>query len=112
MAEKGGRSRYPFLDNVFKTINVLTRSLYASHSSADDSLDNDFEANDWIIKVNQPQALDDLAVLFSTLDLLEEKNFITSANSSWALKPVISTQILLSATIELCAAIVTKSEIQ
>lgn len=34
------------LDSSFETINTLTRSHTASHTSFDDNLDNDFNAND------------------------------------------------------------------
>lgn len=62
-------ARYLFLDSSFKNINILTWSHTASHTSADDSLDTDFEVNNWIIEANQPPVLDDLAASLSTLEL-------------------------------------------
>lgn len=57
---------YPFLGSSFKTINVLILSQTSSQTPADDNMDNDFCANDWIIKAKEPQVLDDVAVSLCT----------------------------------------------
>lgn len=50
---------------------MLTRSHAVSYTSVNDNLDNALNANEWIIEGNKPLALDDLAVLLSTLKLWE-----------------------------------------
>lgn len=37
---------FAFLDKYFETMNVLTLSHIASHTTVDDNLDNDFNSSD------------------------------------------------------------------
>lgn len=46
---------------------MLIRSHTASHTPADDDLNDDFNTNDWIFEANDSQALDDLAVPISSV---------------------------------------------
>lgn len=62
----------PSWDNSFETIHELTRYQTAVHTPVYDNLDKYFNPNDWIIEACEPQSVDDLAVLLSTLELLKE----------------------------------------
>lgn len=55
-----------FPDDYYKTINVVTSSHSAIHFNFHDDLDDYCNENDWEIKANKPQVLDDFAVLLST----------------------------------------------
>lgn len=54
---------------------MLTRSHTARHTLAHDILNIDFDANNCIIEAGKPQALDNLSVPQSTLELLKDKKF-------------------------------------
>lgn len=60
-----------FLDISFETMNVLLRFLGPSHTPVSDILNNDFNVNDWIVKGNEPQAQDYMALLLYISELLE-----------------------------------------
>lgn len=64
-----------FWCNSFETIKVLTRFPTTSHTTVNDNLDDDFNANDSIIKACEPRALHDLAASLSKLELLEEHKY-------------------------------------
>lgn len=66
-------NKWSFLSRFYKTIDALIRSHKASKTSADVSLGNDFDANDWIIKVDESQVLNELAVPHPTLELFIEQ---------------------------------------
>lgn len=52
----------PFSVNFLETISMSTRSFSASHIPVDDTHDNYFIANEWIIRASEHQALNALAV--------------------------------------------------
>lgn len=52
---------------------MLTRSQTDGPDHVDDNQNDDFNADDWIIEDNKPQALNDLAVPLPTLELFEEE---------------------------------------
>lgn len=58
-------------DNSFHFIHELPRAHTASHTPFDDNVGNVFDTNHWIIEVDEPKAVDDLAAPLSTLELLE-----------------------------------------
>lgn len=60
-------------DNFLENVIVFTRSYTASHSPVDDNLEDYSNASDSIMKVNELQKLDDLAVPLPTLKLFEEQ---------------------------------------
>lgn len=64
-----------FLGYSSKNINVVTRSHTASHTSANDNLDTEFDANDWRIRNDEPQVLDYLALSLSALKSVKGQNY-------------------------------------
>lgn len=65
-----------FSCNSFETIVVLIRSHTAIYTPESLYLQDDLNANDCKIKANEPQALNDLAILLLKLESLEEqKNY-------------------------------------
>lgn len=64
-----------FSKSFSETIAVLTRSLTASHTSVNENLNNGFNANDLVIKANEPHALNHLGVPLSTLKLSENQKY-------------------------------------
>lgn len=68
--------KYFFLsDNFFEISTVLTRCHIANHTPTDDRLDKCIDPNDFIFKASEPQALDYLAALLSTLEILKGKQY-------------------------------------
>lgn len=65
-------ARDPILNISFETIIVPIRDPTGDHTYADDNLDNEAYENDWIIKADKLQVLDDLAFSLSTLELLKK----------------------------------------
>lgn len=59
----------------FESIYFLAQSYTASHDPVDDSLNNGFNAKDHILKAGEPQALNDLVVSLSKLELLEGQKY-------------------------------------
>lgn len=64
-----------FQDNYFAIINGFTRTHTASHTLVQDNLNDDYNANDKLIKPYEHQLLDELAFLLFILVLLEEQKF-------------------------------------
>lgn len=52
---------------------MLTQSHTAIRTPVDDNLDDNFNESNWIIRFKEPQALNDLAISLSILELLEEQ---------------------------------------
>lgn len=92
------------LDNSIETVNVLIRSHTGSHTPVDDSLDNDFIANNWIIEAHKSQTLEDLAVPTSYWICRKSKRMFSSVCSFWPLKPRILAQVPMNAIKDSCAA--------
>lgn len=86
--------RTSLLDKSFETINVLRWSHLAGHIPVDDDLYDDFGAIDWVIKADEPSALNDLAVLLSILKSLEEQKHDQFCQLILVTKPVLLILVL------------------
>lgn len=64
-----------FFAKYFETIHMRTLPHAASHTPVDDTLDHDFNANDWIVEFNDPQVLNNFNVPLSTLEFLEGQKY-------------------------------------
>lgn len=64
-----------FLILFLETTIILTRSYTASQPTFDDNLNGVIDSNDLIINANESQALNNLTVSLSTLELLEEQMY-------------------------------------
>lgn len=63
------------LDSFFKTINFLTLSHIVNRILVDEKLVDDCNANVWVIAANEPQTLDDMAVLLCILEFLKGQKY-------------------------------------
>lgn len=64
-----------FSDISIEATSVLTRSHPARHTPDQDNVVDEFDANDWSMIANEPQAHDNLALLLSTLILMEKQKY-------------------------------------
>lgn len=75
MAEEEEVLRTSFSDRYSDTINGLTRTHAASHTSVTDNLEGNFNVIECIMEANDSQAHNDLPVPLSTLEISKEQKY-------------------------------------